>query len=85
MLSMAKKTVHHVKYNFFESSAETAAKALGKEGLKAILKEMLLIRHFELRAESAYQQGKVGGFFHAYMGQEAIQTAAVSAMGREHN
>jgi len=82
---MAKKTVHHVKYNFFESSADTAAKALGKEGLKAILKEMLLIRHFELRAESAYQQGKVGGFFHAYMGQEAIQTAAVSAMGREHN
>ena len=50
------------------------AKALGKEGLKSILKEMLLIRHFELRAESAYQQGKVGGFFHAYMGQEAIVT-----------
>ncbi|MCB1110045.1 MAG: pyruvate dehydrogenase (acetyl-transferring) E1 component subunit alpha [Chlamydiia bacterium] len=82
---MAKKTVHHVKYNFFESDVEAAAKALGNEGLKTILKEMLLIRHFEMRAESAYQQGKVGGFFHAYMGQEAIQTAAVSAMGRENN
>ncbi len=82
---MAKKTVHHVKYNFLETKAEEAKKELGKDGLKKVLKEMLLIRHFEMRAESAYQQGKVGGFFHAYMGQEAIQTAAVYAMGREKN
>jgi len=82
---MPKKTTDHVKYNFFESSKDAQAKALGKEGLKNVLKEMLLIRHFELRAESAYQQGKVGGFFHAYMGQEAIQTAAVNAIGRESN
>lgn len=82
---MPKKTVHHIKYNFFESNADAAAKALGNEGLKEVLREMLLIRHFEMRAESAYQQGKVGGFFHAYMGQEAIQTAAAHAMGREHN
>lgn len=82
---MTKKTVHHVKYNFFESNADASAKAVGKEGLKTALKEMLLIRHFEMRAESAYQQGRVGGFFHAYMGQEAIQTAAVHAMGRDQN
>jgi pyruvate dehydrogenase E1 component alpha subunit len=43
---------------------------------------MLLIRNFELRAEAAYQQGKIGGFFHSYIGQEAIQTAAVAAMGK---
>lgn len=82
---MAKKKTDQIKYHFFKSNAEVAAKKLGKEKLKTILKEMLLIRHFELRAESAYQQGKVGGFFHAYMGQEAIQTAAVHAMGRDHN
>ncbi len=82
---MAKKTVHHVKYNFFKTNGEVAKKELGKEGLKEVLKEMLLIRHFEMRAESAYQQGKVGGFFHAYMGQEAIQTAAVHALGCENN
>ena len=84
-VSMTKKTVYHVKYNFFEAKAEEVKNELGKEGLKQVLKEMLLIRHFETRAESAYQQGKVGGFFHAYMGQEAIQTAAVHAMGRESN
>ena len=42
---------------------------------------MLLIRNFEIRAEAAYLQGKIGGFFHSYMGQEAIQTAAVGVMG----
>lgn len=51
------------------------------EQLKNALKKMLLIRNFETRAESAYLQGKIGGFFHAYSGQEAIQTAAIDAMG----
>ncbi|MCB1106637.1 MAG: pyruvate dehydrogenase (acetyl-transferring) E1 component subunit alpha [Chlamydiia bacterium] len=82
---MGKKTGHHIKYHFFKADFDQVAKELGKDKLKTILKEMLLIRHFELRAESAYQHGKVGGFFHAYMGQEAIQTAAVNAMGREGN
>ncbi len=49
--------------------------------LKQSLEQMLLIRHFELRAEAAYQAGKIGGFFHSYIGQEAIQTAAIAAFG----
>lgn len=73
------------KHQYFAAEKEEAMKSLGKEGLKKALEEMLLIRHFEMRAESAYQQGKVGGFFHAYMGQEAIQTAATLAMGIEKN
>lgn len=56
-------------------------KKIGKEALMKSLRNMLLIRNFEIRAESAYQQGKVGGFFHAYIGQEAIQTAAVQVLG----
>lgn len=58
--------------------------SIGKEKLQAILYKMLLIRNFELRAEAAYQQGKIGGFFHAYIGQEAIQTAAVEVLGWNH-
>ena len=42
---------------------------------------MLLIRNFEIRGEAAYQQGKVGGFYHSYMGQEAIQTGCIAAAG----
>lgn len=57
---------------------------LGKDKLLHALEKMLLIRNFEVRAESAYLQGKVGGFFHSYMGQEAIQTAAIDACGKEN-
>lgn len=56
---------------------------LGKERLVECFSQMCLIRNFEIRAESAYQQGKIGGFFHAYIGQEAVQTAAVAAMGKD--
>ncbi len=54
---------------------------IGKSPLLEILKKMLLIRNFEMRGEAAYQQGKVGGFYHSYMGQEAIQTGCIAAAG----
>lgn len=66
---------------FFPTDRKQVIKKLGKETLIENLRRMLLIRNFEVRAESAYLQGKIGGFFHSYMGQEAIQTAAVQALG----
>ncbi len=57
---------------------------LGKDALLSMFRQMVLIRQFELRAEAAYQQGKVGGFLHLYIGEEAIQTAAVKAIGQEN-
>lgn len=57
---------------------------LGKERLLDVLKDMLLIRNFEVRAEAAYQRGLIGGFFHSYIGQEAIQTAVLQAFGKDH-
>lgn len=79
---MLKKRADCIKYDFFESQTDQWIKALGRERLIKALKDMLMIRHFEIRAESAYQRGAVGGFFHAYMGQEAIQVAAVEAIGK---
>lgn len=69
---------------FFPSDAKKVMKALGREALMKNLQQMLQIRNFEIRAEAAYQHGKVGGFFHAYIGQEAIQTAALQAMGPDN-
>ena len=66
---------------FFSSNSHHIAKELGPTGLLEALKKMLLIRNFEIRAETGYQMGKIGGFFHAYIGQEAVQTAAVLASG----
>lgn len=68
-------------YSFFSVQTEDVIKELGKDKLVQCLKKMMLIRNFEVRAKAAYQQGKIGGFFHAYTGQEAIQTAAVEALG----
>jgi pyruvate dehydrogenase E1 component alpha subunit len=69
---------------FFSSDPEQAARELGDNRLLEALNQMLLIRQFEVRAESAYQMGKIGGFFHAYIGQEAVQTAAMQALGPDH-
>lgn len=76
---MADKKVQ--KPHIYSHDLEQVIKELGKERLIANLKKMLMIRNFEIRAESAYLQGKVGGFFHSYVGQEAIQTAAIDVMG----
>ena len=70
-----------IPYHFFSIDRQAVINQLGPEVLKECLNRMLLIRNFELRAEAAYQQGKIGGFFHSYIGQEAIQTAAVQALG----
>ena len=48
------------------------------------LRSMLKIRHFETRGEAAYQQGLVGGFYHAYSGQEAIATSVIEVFGVEN-
>jgi len=71
-------------YHFFPFETEKVIAALGAEGLLNVLKQMLSIRNLELRGESAYQQGQVGGFYHSYMGQEAIQTGCIAACGTKH-
>jgi pyruvate dehydrogenase E1 component alpha subunit len=45
---------------------------------------MLLIRQFELKAEEMYKMaGKIRGFFHAYIGQEAIAAGCMTATRME--
>jgi pyruvate dehydrogenase E1 component alpha subunit len=41
--------------------------------------QMVLIRHTEEKAAELYQQGKVGGFLHLYIGQEAVSTGLIAA------
>ena len=71
-------------YHFFRADRDKVIREVGKDGLLAQLRKMLLIRNLEIRGEAAYQQGKVGGFYHSYMGQEAIQVGCVAAAGAEH-
>src|SRR3989344_9675835 len=70
---------------FFHGDPRKAIAEIGKEEILGHLKKMLLIRNFEMRGEQAYQQGKVGGFYHSYMGQEAIQVGCLAAVGSHSN
>lgn len=42
-------------------------------------REMVLIRRLEERSAELYQEGKIGGFLHLYIGQEAVSTGIISA------
>lgn len=66
----------------FSSDNKQLIGQIGKDSLISSLRSMIGIRQFELRAEAAYQQGFIGGFFHAYIGQEAIQTSCVNLLGQ---
>lgn len=72
------------QFQFFPSDPAKTLQKIGKEGALDALRKMLLIRNFETRAEAAYQQGKIGGFFHSYIGQEAIQVAALQVFGKNN-
>ena len=76
--------VENMKHQFFPFDQKREMEELGKDKLLEDLRRMLLIRNLEVRAESAYQHGFIGGFFHSYMGQEAIQVAALDAFGEDN-
>jgi len=44
-----------------------------------LYRQMALCRRFEEAAGRAYQQGKIRGFLHLYVGQEAVAVGAISA------
>jgi pyruvate dehydrogenase E1 component alpha subunit len=47
---------------------------------KDLLRSMLLQRRFEERCAEAYALGKIGGFCHLYIGQEAISAGTMSVL-----
>ncbi|MBL8744773.1 MAG: pyruvate dehydrogenase (acetyl-transferring) E1 component subunit alpha [Phycisphaerae bacterium] len=47
------------------------------------LRDMMLIREFELRTMAAYQQAKIGGFCHVYIGQEATAVGTIAAVNHD--
>ena len=50
---------------------------------RRMLRQMLLIRRFEEKAAEAYALGKIGGFCHLYIGQEAVAVGAISALRQD--
>src|SRR5713101_1852420 len=53
---------------------------MNREEAFALYRSMLLIRRFEERCAQLYVEGKIGGFLHLYIGQEAVGVAAMSLL-----
>jgi len=47
---------------------------------RRMLRQMLLVRRFEEKAAEAYALGKIGGFCHLYIGQEAVAAGSLAAL-----
>lgn len=52
---------------------------MDKDEMLALYHQMVVIRRLEEAAASLYQEGKIGGFLHLYIGQEAVGSGVVSA------
>ena len=54
--------------------------AIDKDSSVLLLRQMLLQRRFEEKCAEAYAIGKIGGFCHLYIGQEAVSTGVMAAL-----
>ena len=61
----------------------TAGGRIEHEHAFALLRDMLLIRRFEEKAAELYSLGRIRGFLHLYIGEEAAAVGAVRALGPE--
>jgi pyruvate dehydrogenase E1 component alpha subunit len=50
------------------------------EQLLEFYRKMVLVRSFEEACQTAFRQGKVGGYLHVYIGQEAIATGLLATV-----
>src|SRR5918912_823009 len=48
-----------------------------------ILKQMIFIRRFEEATEREFRRGKIGGYLHVYIGQEAVASGILGALRKD--
>jgi pyruvate dehydrogenase E1 component alpha subunit len=66
-----------------KSEQKARIKGLDRETLIELYYQMLLVRRFEEKSAESYSMGKIGGFCHLYIGQEAVAIGAISAIRRD--
>ena len=62
------------------ATAQSATDQAQGDFERRLLRAMLLIRRFEEKAAEAYALGKIGGFCHLYIGQEAVAVGSIAAL-----
>lgn len=80
------------KVNRKEAQAEHVTRKQAQKGsikqvepelLKEMLYQMVLGRYFEQKCAEVYRIGKIGGFCHLYIGQEAVGVGTIMATDRK--
>ena len=71
-----------------DEAKERQKNRVNTSGLKVdqlieLYRQMLLIRRFEEKSAEVYVAGKIGGFCHLYIGQEAVGVGTISAIRKE--
>lgn len=62
-----------------ESGSALADPAFAPEWVD-LLRQMILIRRFEEATEREFRKGRIGGYLHVYIGQEAVASGVVSSL-----
>ncbi|WP_047866188.1 thiamine pyrophosphate-dependent enzyme [Rubrobacter aplysinae] len=60
-----------------KKQAESGSVATNGERLVELYRKMVEIRTFEEATQKGFRQGKVGGYLHVYIGQEAVATGFI--------
>jgi pyruvate dehydrogenase E1 component alpha subunit len=68
------------EFNARRSSQLAAIKKTDKKLLHEMLYQMVLGRRFEEKSAEVYRMGKIGGFCHLYIGQEAIGVGTIMSI-----
>jgi pyruvate dehydrogenase E1 component alpha subunit len=63
-----------------DGKARTKHELPPKDEALELLDKMLLIRHFEERAQEMYMKAKIGGFLHLAVGEEATVVGTISSL-----
>src|SRR5215203_2804802 len=66
-----------------EAREDGGAIATSEERLVDLYREMALIRAFEEACLRGFRTGKIGGYLHVYIGQEAVATGLLDAFDHE--
>ncbi|MEO6049830.1 MAG: pyruvate dehydrogenase (acetyl-transferring) E1 component subunit alpha [Pyrinomonadaceae bacterium] len=68
------------EFNSRRASQLVSIKKTDKKLLRDMLYQMVLGRRFEEKCAEVYRMGKIGGFCHLYIGQEAIGVGSMMAL-----
>ena len=70
----------HAEYEQRKEHQKSVIEKIGNEKLLEMLEMMILSRRFEEKCAEVYRIGKIGGFCHLYIGQEACAIGAFAAL-----